>query len=261
MALPTRIFAFCTVVMASVLAVDGKAIQLRKAGFSQRLLSRTSGIRGVSSPHSGYPLSRKVKEGGVVPVARSLGGGLRKSVVVRSSESEDQDARRRDLRNQIPGIIGVVGGLVTLIDEAWVAAYGCPPAWIGPQAERWGCIVVLSTFFVSMCSQFLTGGLLADFIEDIDSTFVQSQAAVLLKISEILAYASILYSTGVTSMQVVRYGPRFDLQKVADKECVERKRNERFLKQFPDYLKDTIGRDEARASANSASKAAQKYLE
>jgi len=173
-------------------------------------------------------------------VVRQLKRGTKKTQVqvkkTRSDESEQDERMRQELKNMIPGVIGTVGGILTLIDQGYVAATACPPEWITPQVERWGAVVVLSTFFCSMLARLVTGGFLTDFIERQDGSMTKSGAALYLKIAEILAILGIVYSGGVTTVQVARYGVRWDIQRVADRVCYYEARDREFLDQFGDSL-------------------------
>mmetsp|Transcript_37067 Transcript_37067/g.71502 ORF Transcript_37067/g.71502 Transcript_37067/m.71502 type:complete len:94 (+) Transcript_37067:584-865(+) len=66
----------------------------------------------------------------------------------------------------------------------------------------------------------------------------ESKAASFLRISEWLAILAMVYSAGVASIQISRYGPRLDINEVSDKVCIERMRDEAFLKRFPEWLGD-----------------------
>eukprot|EP00471_Norrisiella_sphaerica_P001824 CAMPEP_0184492444 /NCGR_PEP_ID=MMETSP0113_2-20130426/23255_1 /TAXON_ID=91329 /ORGANISM="Norrisiella sphaerica, Strain BC52" /LENGTH=276 /DNA_ID=CAMNT_0026877243 /DNA_START=201 /DNA_END=1031 /DNA_ORIENTATION=- len=156
---------------------------------------------------------------------------------VNQNQNNEQEERvRQDIRNMIPGIIGTIGGGVTMIDQIFIAAYSCPPDWLTPQIERWGSVVVLATFFCTLLSKMITGKFLADFIEEgNDSSLTSSAASLYLRMAEFLSILAVVYSAGVTTVQVNRYGWSWDLQKKSDIICYEQKLDNDFIRNYPEY--------------------------
>jgi len=261
MAATFQIFASITVRLClfaalapSDAALGGSTIKTRNPFSRAQIASNTralSQIRRTSDFGSGRFLEISSKfqgqEGRKSRVGLAFQGGFRsvrgsdRGVVVRVSEqNEDDEQRRQELRNQLPGIIAMMGAAITLVDEAWVATTGCPPDFIGAQVERWAQAVVLSTFFCTMLAKMVLGTFLTDIIEGTSREYEKSRAALLLRTSEVLALVAVMYSAGVYATQVGRYGARLDIQYRNDRECYERARDAEYLQILSKNLEDIL---------------------
>jgi len=235
---------FLVLLLTITYPADALAVASPMARPSPRVAAHPLARIAQTAPR-GRGLSHRSEVSSITSKLRALRntGLLRPRVNQNQNQDDHEDERiRQDLKNMIPGIIGSIGGVVTMIDQIAVAAYGCPPDWLTPQIERWGSVVVLSTFFCSLLAQMLTGKLLTEFIEEGNSGggIAATAAAFYLRAAEYLSILAIVYSAGVTTIQISRFGYRWDLQRVSDVMCYQEKRDHDFLKYYPEYQNKNI---------------------
>eukprot|EP00466_Bigelowiella_natans_P008771 jgi/Bigna1/77455/fgenesh1_pg.48_\ len=281
---------FLVLLLTITYPADALAVASPMARPSLRVAAHPLARIAQTAPR-GRGLSHRSEVSSITSKLRALRntGLLRPRVNQNQNQDDHEDERiRQDLKNMIPGIIGSIGGVVTMSKAHDVVAmlrfmigrYGkripLPEAvecggdviyvggglvrsfavgWLTPQIERWGSVVVLSevanmnneessphyppgycitkqTFFCSLLAQMLTGKLLTEFIEEGNSGggIAATAAAFYLRAAEYLSILAIVYSAGVTTIQISRFGYRWDLQRVSDVMCYQEKRDHDFLK-------------------------------